>query len=406
MPDQPNHTGSALKAMWLIALAQLLVLSLWFSASAVSPALEVAWKLTPSQVPLLTLAVQLGFVVGALTSAVFNLPDVVATRRLFSASAVGGALVNLALLALGEGDLWKVIALRFLTGVALAGVYPVGMKAIAGWFRERRGTALGVLVGALTLGSALPQLVRGIGLPWQEVLATASALALVGALIMRLVGDGPHEVPPGSFSLRHMGRVLRNRGFRLSTAGYLGHMWELYAMWAWIWAYVAASTAAAGQQVNTPLLAFLAIAAGAPSAWYAGRVADRSGRALTAGIALSVSGAATLMTPIVFGRSLFLLIFLLAIWGGTVVADSAQFSAIVTETVDGDLRGTALTLQTALGFLLTLGSVWLVPYIAGLTSWRWAFLALTAGPAVGVLAMARLHDTERAVVAVDHDSIL
>ncbi len=386
---------TARRSLWAIAIAQLMALSLWFSASAVSPALEEAWELAPVQVPFLTLAVQLGFVVGALASAVLNLADIIPTRRLFVISAVVGAMVNLGLLGLGEGDIWWATALRFVTGAALAGVYPTGMKAMAGWFRERRGAALGVLVGALTVGSALPHLIRGTGLPWRGVLGAASGLAVASAVIMWFVTDGPYEVPPRSFSIDHVRKVIANRGFRLSTSGYLGHMWELYAMWTWVGAYIASSAASSGSpETNAPLLTFFAIAIGGPSAWYAGRLADRAGRTLAAGGALLISGVAGAVTPFVFGRSIWLLVALLAVWGGTVVADSAQFSAMVTETVPDEMRGTALTLQTALGFLLTLGSIALVPLLADVWSWQVAFLALVPGPILGVVAMFRLRGSE------------
>ncbi|MEN8041376.1 MAG: MFS transporter, partial [Actinomycetota bacterium] len=337
----------------LIAAAQLFALSLWFSASAVADSLKEVWSLTDAQVPWLTLTVQVGFVAGALLSALLNLADRIKARHLFAVSAVAGGLVNAGLVLVGPGDLAVVMSIRFLTGVALAGVYPSGMKAVAGWFREGRGTALGILIGALTVGSALPHLVRGLGLDWQVVLLTASSLAVLSAGMMLTAGDGPFDTATSAFSWRHIRSIVANRGFRLATVGYLGHMWELYAAWTWVAFYVAASDFSGSASV----VAFFMIAVGGVGAWLAGRLADRRGRTLAAGGSMVVSGTAAALTVAVFNAPAWVMIGLLLIWGLTVVSDSAQFSAIVTEVVDDDVRGTALTLQTAVGFLLTLATI-------------------------------------------------
>jgi len=378
------------RALLLIATAQLLALALWFSASAVAVSLGDAWGIAEGDLYLLTIPVQIGFVIGAVASAIANLADRVPSRKLFFVSALAGAAVNAGLIALGRGDLVLVVGLRFLTGVALAGVYPSGMKAIAGWFVERRGTALGVLIGALTLGSALPHLVRGVGLDWQLVLGAASLLAVAGAGLMSLAGDGPFETPTSAFSWSHLRTVVDNRGFRLATVGYIGHMWELYAMWTWIAAYIAATEYGG----SASLVTFAVIAAGAPGSWLAGRLADSNGRTLAAGGAMVLSGTVAALTAVVFNAPVRVMLVVLVVWGFTIVADSAQFSAMVTEVVPGEVRGTALTLQTAVGFTLTLITIWLVPQIAEATSWQWAFLVLVPGPVVGTVAMARLRSSE------------
>jgi MFS family permease len=378
------------RALVLIAGAQLLALSLWFSASAVSGSLKVAWGLSDAQIPWLTLTVQIGFVVGAVVSALANLADRIPARYLFATAAVFGALVNGSLVLLGSGVFGIVVVVRFLTGVALAGVYPSGMKAIAGWFRESRGTALGILIGALTVGSALPHLIRGIGVDWRVVLASASVLAIVGSLMMLAAGDGPYEVGTSAFSWSHVRSIVGNRGFRLATVGYLGHMWELYAAWTWVAAYVAASSFTGSASVA----AFAMIAIGGVGSWIAGRLADAKGRTLAAGGSMVISGTAAALTAVVFDAPGWVLMAVLLIWGMTIVSDSAQFSAIVTEVVDPGVRGTALTLQTAVGFLLTLVTIWLVPNIADATSWRWAFLVLVPGPVVGTIAMIRLKQSD------------
>jgi hypothetical protein len=222
------------RALILIATSQLLALALWFSASAVGAELEEVWGLTMGQTAGLTLAVQIGFVVGAFGSAVLGLADALASRRFFVIAALIGAATNAALVLLGPGDHLVAFVLRLLTGMALAGVYPSGLKVMAGWFRQGRGMALGLLVGALTVGSAGPHLIRGFGFDWKGVVLIASALAVTAAAVMWIgVEDGPFEVPSSRFSGKQLGRVVKNQGVRLSTYGYLGHMWELYAMWTW-----------------------------------------------------------------------------------------------------------------------------------------------------------------------------
>ncbi len=390
--DEHSFKARQRRALVSIAGSQLLVLTLWFSASAVAPQLQLAWSLSDGEVAWLTLAVQIGFVLGALGSSMVGLADVIPARSLFLGATLFGALANLALLAIPDGSVPEATGLRLLTGVALAGVYPSGLKVMAGWFREGRGMALGVLVGALTVGSAGPHLIRGLGFGWQGVIAGASALALVGGLVLWLtVHDGPYEVASSSFSFRHAGAVVRNRGVRLATYGYLGHMWELYAMWTWTAAFLTASAAAAGAGNGWISVAtFAIIAVGGLGAWAAGVLADVRGRTLVAGASMVVSGTCALLTPLIFGLHPLVVVPVFLVWGFSVVADSAQFSTMVTETADDASRGTALTLQTALGFLLTLVTIRGVPILADAVTWRWAFPILALGPLLGVLAMVRL----------------
>lgn len=376
------------RALVLIAGAQLAVLSLWFSASAVAPEMLSAWGADGASAAVLTIPVQIGFVLGALTSSVAHLGDRIPARRLFFVSALFGSALNLGLVAVGEGGLGLAVVLRFGVGFVLAGVYPSGLKAVAGWYREGRGSALGIFIGALTVGTALPHLVRGLGLEWQGVVGAASVFAAGGSVLMLAAGDGPHEPPLTRFSWSHFGAVVRHRGFRLATAGYLGHMWELYAAWTWIGTYLAASGVA-----RPSALAFMAIAVGGPGAWAAGRIADRKGRTVAAGGAMVMSGTMAALTAAVFSAPLWVLMSVVLVWGVTIVADSAQFSAMTTEVVPGELQGTALALQTSVGFLLTLVTIWLVPVLADASSWRWAFLLLVPGPVAGTVAMARLRSS-------------
>ena len=377
----------------LIAAAQLLGMTLWFSATAAAPAIATELSISSSVMAWLTMAVQAGFVVGTLISATLNLADVLNARRLFALGCVAGAVAN-ASIALAETPS-TIIALRFGTGLALACVYPPGLKIAAGWFLDRRGAALGVVVGALTLGSAFPHLLAWLaaGVPWRVLMGVSSLLALGGAAIVALwVKDGPYVSASAPFDRHAVGLVLRNRGVRLATLGYLGHMWELYAMWTWIPAFAASSIAASGGTATRQgsLIAFVTIASGAAGCVIAGLRADDWGKAQTAGAAMVVSAACSLAAGLVFAAPLAVLVAFAAVWGFSVVADSAQFSALVSEYSPRTHVGTALTLQMCAGFLLTMISMRLLPAVAASTGWRWAFLTLVPGPVIGALVMRRL----------------
>ena len=375
----------------------------WFSASAVAPTLSTAWRLGGTGGAWLTISVQLGFVLGALVSALLTLSDRWSARRLFAGSAAIAAAATLGVA--GAPGPAVGIALRMLTGAALAGVYPPGMKIAAGWFRAERGLAIGTLVGALTLGSALPHLVRWAvpAAQWRTVLALAAAAALAGGLLVLLVPhDGPFAAPAPPFSWRAAPRILGDRAVSLANLGYLGHMWELYAMWTWMAAFVAASELARsggdpGTARTPALVTFAVVGSGALGCWLGGKYADRWGRTLVTSVAMALSGACALSVGALFGRSLAVLGPVLLVWGITVVADSAQFSAAVSELAPGDLVGTALTLQTSLGFLLTCFTIYLLPWVAERVGWRWSMSVLALGPAGGVPAMLALRRRPEAV---------
>lgn len=390
------------RVLLYLSVAELLAMAPWFSASAVAPALTQRWALSAAGVAWLTISVQLGFVAGALVSATLTLPDRWSARRLLAGSALLAAVMTAGVAVAPTPA--SAIALRCLTGVCLAGVYPPGMKIVAGWFREGRGLAIGVLVGALTLGSAGPHLVRW-AVPadsWRFVLAAAAASAVTGGLLaLRVPHDGPFAVPATAFDWLAVPRLLRDRPTMLANAGYLGHMWELYAMWTWIAAWVIASETARGAGGDpaslAALLAFGVIGIGALGSWLAGAAADRWGRTLVTTVALAASGGCCVISGLLFGAPLAVLAPVLLVWGVAIVADSAQFSTAVSELAPRHLVGTALTLQTSLGFLLTAASIYLLPALAALAGWRWVMGALAVGPALGIVAMLTLRGRPEAV---------
>ncbi len=371
----------------ILAGALVLAMSTWFSTAAVLGQLRDAWDLSRSAGAWLTIMVQIGFVAGAFVSSVTNLADRVPPRRLILLGALGAAAANL-VVVLGNSYGIALLA-RFGTGVFLAAVYPPSLKAMSSWYRKGRGFALGVMIGALTIGSALPHLINALGgLGWRLTLVTASLLTVAGGLIAEWYGeDGPYVTKASAFDPRQLASIAANPRFRLASAGYFGHMWELYAMWAWIAAFygdVFESTRAAS------FAAFSVIAVGAVGSVYAGLLSDRLSRAEAAAVSLRWSAALSLVVGFLLDAPIPIIVGAGLVWGFWVVADSAQFSTIVTEVTDPDYIGTALTVQLAIGFVLTVFTIFLVPVIRDAHGWGWAFLLLAPGPALGGWAMRAL----------------
>ncbi len=398
MTHPPEQAAGRWRALALLAVALVLSMTTWFSASAVVPQLRAEWDLSDSSAAWLTIAVQLGFVCGALVSSFLNLSDIVSPRHVILGGSIGAASVNGLLLVAGGAAAG--IPLRCATGFFLAGVYPPALKLMATWFTKGRGAALGILVGALTVGSAMPHLVNGLGgLDWSVVIYVTSALTLAGGLIAGFaVGDGPFPFPRATFDPGMSGRVFANRGVRLASFGYFGHMWELYAMWAWFLVFFSDELASRGGSAGSAAAyaTFAVIGVGGLGCWVGGLLGDRWGRTKTTAAMMAASGICCVLVGLLFGAPAWLVLLVSLVWGFAVVADSAQFSTMVTELADQAYVGTALTLQLALGFTLTVATIWLIPLLQDAFGWRWAFAFLAPGPILGVVAMLRLKSSPEA----------
>lgn len=384
----------------LVSAATFFSLSVWFSTNAISGALEVEKSIDESSMAILTIAVQLGFVFGTLLIAFTNLSDLVNTRTLFAVSAVLAAATNLLVIPLESSP--ALIAARFATGAFLGGVYPPAMKVISGWYTKGRGFALGTMVGALTIGSGSPHLLRSVfSENWQAVIVGSSILATVGGLILKfLVTDGPDDVKGARFNPRYLVGALTERGPRLALTGYLGHQWELYAMWAWIGSYmlyVVGDQSLIGDRLDLASgLTFLVFSVGAVASSYAGVWSEKIGRTAVTSIAMVISGGVAAFIGFIPVEMTVLIVILAMIWGASIIADSAQFSTAMTELSDPAYRGTMLTFQTSVGFALTAVSIWLLPMVKDSSGWGWAFAMLALGPVVGTVAMLRLRSLPEA----------
>ncbi len=387
-----RRSGKAL-SLSVLLVSEVAAMSVWFATTASLADIKAHWQLGAFHEALLTSSVQAGFVAGTLLSALLSLPDRADPRRLFCLSALVAAAANLAVLAFEPTDV-MIPVLRFVTGLCMAGVYPVGMKIAATWADRDLGLLIGLLIAALTLGSASPHLLAALGgVDWHIPYLAASAGALVAGLLINLASIGPNLAKAPPLRLGNALEAWRNYPLRLANLGYFGHMWELYAMWAWLAVFLHESFAVTmGAAAGGPakLATFVVVGAGAVGALAGGWCADRWGRTLVTSVAMAVSGGCALVIGFLFGGPPLLIVAVGVVWGVSIIADSGQFSAAVAELSDRSLIGTMLTLQTCVGFLLTLVSIHLIPYVVELVGWRYAFASLAIGPFLGILAMMRL----------------
>jgi MFS family permease len=401
MLHSESQSNSRSRALILVSLATFFSLSVWFSTNAISGALEVEKSINEFSMAILTIAVQLGFVFGTLLIAVTNLSDLINARTLFAYAAVLAALANLLVIPFDSTP--ALIAARFATGAFLGGVYPPAMKVISGWYTKGRGFALGTMVGALTIGSGSPHLLTSVfSENWQAVIIGSSVLAISGGLILKFfVKDGPHEVRGAKFNPKYLIGAISQRGPRLALTGYLGHQWELYAMWAWIGSfmlYIVGEKSLIGDRLDlASALTFLVFAVGAVASSYAGIWSEKIGRTAVTSIAMVISGGVAAFIGFLPPEMTVLIVILAMIWGASVIADSAQFSTAMTELSDPAYRGTMLTFQTGIGFALTAVSIWLLPIVKDSSGWGWAFAMLALGPVVGTAAMLRLRSLPEAM---------
>jgi len=382
------------RALGLLSLAVFLASSTWFTGTAAGPYLKELWGLGTGPAAWLTIAVQIGFIAGTIAFALFNLADAFPVRRVFALSAFAGAVFNAAFALPGNGFPAALI-FRFLTGVSLAGVYPVGMKIVAQWHRGGLGRPLSRLIAALTLGSSIPFLIMALGgrLNPHALLAAASVLALTGSMLVGFgLGDGPFRPAPARFDWKAAGRAFADRTFRLQAWGYFGHMWELYAFWSLSAAFLGAALSGTplGEARKISGIVFLIFLAGVAGCLAGGAASRKWGEKSVAVAALSLSAVCCAFSPLFFGRPAGALIPFVLVWGAAVIADSPQFSSLAALSCEPEYMGTALTLQNGIGFAVTVVAIQVTASAVPLLGWRWAFLLLLPGPVIGIWAAFRI----------------
>jgi MFS family permease len=373
-----------------LAIAMTLAMTTWFSATAVLPQLRFLWAVPSSEIAWLTAAVQVGFIVGAIVAALTNLSDLGRPQVVVFVSAIGAATANALLVVAPSFEVG--VLLRFVSGMFAAGIYPPLLKLMSTHFQHNRGLALGILVGALTLGSAAPHFVNGaVPVSWQRVIIAASTLTLLGAFVALFTPTGPFPFPRPRFDPRHIADSFTRPGLVLANLGYFGHMWELYAMWSWFAVFFADALSSTGYDPRYASLGtFAVIGVGAVGCVGGGILGDRWGRTLTTSLSMAISGVCAALIGFSYGSSPWLVLTIGLLWGVAIVADSAQFSTMTTELADAAFVGTSLTVQMAVGFSLTVATIWLIPMVHESVGWRWTFAVLAPGPALGILAMLAL----------------
>jgi len=385
------------RALILLSLTLIFSMSTMFSASAIIPQLRGKWDFSPLTSSLIMIAIQIGFVIGALFTSIINFPDIISPRFVILVGAIGSACANT--LIITAGNISTTIALRLITGFFLAGVYPPTFKLLATWFQKDRAGALGILVAALVVGNGMPHLINGLGgLNWQLVIYATSILTLLGGFIaVFLVKEGPFPFPTAVFDPSQIRQIFTNRDVSLASLGYIGHMWELFAMFTWYAIFLSDALASNGVTSGSTaaLLTFTIFVAGAAGSWCGGILADRWGKIKTTILFLAISGMCTMIIGFLYDSPPWVIVIAGMVWGFSVVGDSAQFSTIVTERADQSYVGTALTMQLAAGFSITVVTIWLIPLVQTWIGWQWAFIILAPGPILGIISMLRLLKSDR-----------
>lgn len=378
------------KILFIIVLSQFCCTSVWFATNAIIGDLQAILQLDAGAVGYLTSAIQAGFIAGTLLFALLTIADRFSPSLIFCTCAILAALLNAAIL-LPSVNFTTLFALRFFTGFMLAGIYPVGMKIAADYHKEGLGKALGFLVGALVLGTALPHLVKVLGseLSWQSVIYVTSALSFAGGIsIFTLVPDGPFRKPGQQFDPGVMVRVFLNRPFRGAAFGYFGHMWELYAFWAFVPVFISAYySARTDESPDVSLLSFLIIGLGSIGCIAGGYFSGRAGSRKVAWYALLISGAFCLASPLLFSLPRWGFVAAMIIWGLFVIMDSPQFSTLVAQSASAENKGSALTIVNSIGFLVTIFSIQLLSSLLEIIPTQFLFLALLPGPVFGLISL-------------------
>lgn len=381
--------SQANKVLPIIVFSQFCCTSLWFAGNAIMNDLISSFKLDPNALGHLTSAVQFGFILGTLVFAIFTIADRFATSKVFFVSAILGALFNLGV-TLDNNTFTSLILFRFMTGFFLAGIYPVGMKIAADYFQKGLGKSLGFLVGALVLGTAFPHLLKAFGreLPWKLIVIITSTLALTGGLLMlTLVPNGPFRKQSKKVDFSAFFKVFENRRFRSAAFGYFGHMWELYAFWAFVPIILATYVEYHPDQIiNVPLSSFLIIALGGAACVIGGYISLKIGAKKTAFTSLFISCSLCLFSPLIFfiSSKLFLMIYLV-LWGLVVIADSPLFSTLVANNTVPESKGTALTIVNCIGFFITIFSIQLLNFLHNSIDPRYIYIFLGMGPILGLI---------------------
>ena len=373
----------------VIVFSQFAVTSLWFAGNAIITDLQSAMNVGLEDTGIVTSAIQLGFISGTLLFAILSISDRYSPRKIFFICSILGSFSNLLIYFIAN-DLFSLLVLRFITGFLLTGIYPIGMKIAAGWYKDKLGNAIGLLVGSLVLGTAFPHLVKSFGgsLPWEQVIFVVSGFALAGGFLMYfMVEDGPYISSGTKFNPRAIKTIFNDKRLRSSAFGYFGHMWELYTFWALIPTILLYYLKTNPMDVNFSFWSFLVIAFGSVGCIVGGIISKKTGSAKVAFVQLALSGICCLISPLMFNTSAPIFLTFLIFWGIVVVGDSPQYSAIIALTAPKELIGSGLTLVNSIGFAITILSLWVVYQFLDLIDIPYALMILSLGPVIGLLSL-------------------